>query len=243
MQSIIVLGASGGLAEAFLPRAVERWGLVLQGRRCDVLSERVKALGADRAVAIEAHGAEPELPQQLWDAAVKLGQPCGLVCMVGTPGRLSDEAWSPESFADLFTVNSAVPLWHVHRWAQRMKAHGYPGNAVVLSTMQAVYPFEGSLPYALSKSGLELGVQILAKDYGPHIRVNGVAPGVNDAGMALASIQKGKYQPYIDRGIIPRYGHAEDVVEAVMFLLQPDLYMTGQTLLLDGGLTLRRDIG
>ena len=90
--------------------------------------------------------------------------------------------------------------------------------------MQALYPFEGSFAYALSKSGLELGVQILAKDHGPTLRINGIAPGVNQAGMALESIGKGKYQPYLDRHTIARYGRGDDVAKAVMFLLQPDVY-------------------
>lgn len=69
-----------------------------------------------------------------------------------------------------------------------------------------------------------------------------IAPGVNHAGMALESIQKGKYSKLLDQKIIPRYGQASDIAKLVSFLLDPDLYMTGQTILYDGGLTLRRDL-
>ena len=58
------------------------------------------------------------------------------------------------------------------------------------------------------------------------------------AGMAEASIASGKYDRYLKDGIIPRYGRALDVARAVRFLLEPDNYITGQVLSVDGGITL-----
>jgi NAD(P)-dependent dehydrogenase (short-subunit alcohol dehydrogenase family) len=82
--------------------------------------------------------------------------------------------------------------------------------------------------------------RILAKECrGPvNIRVNVIAPGVTAAGMAEASIASGKYNRYIDEGTIPRFGRAADVARAVRFFLEPDSYVTGQVLTVDGGLTL-----
>jgi pteridine reductase len=56
--------------------------------------------------------------------------------------------------------------------------------------------------------------------------------------MAQASIASGKYERYIADGAIPRYGQAEDIARAVRFFLEPDNYVTGQVLTVDGGLTL-----
>jgi NAD(P)-dependent dehydrogenase (short-subunit alcohol dehydrogenase family) len=56
--------------------------------------------------------------------------------------------------------------------------------------------------------------------------------------MARASIASGKYAKYLDDGSIPRYGSARDVARAVRFFLEPDNYITGQVLTVDGGLTL-----
>jgi NAD(P)-dependent dehydrogenase (short-subunit alcohol dehydrogenase family) len=56
--------------------------------------------------------------------------------------------------------------------------------------------------------------------------------------MAEASIASGKYERYISDGVIPRYGRAEDVARAVRFFVEPDNYITGQVLSVDGGITL-----
>lgn len=81
--------------------------------------------------------------------------------------------------------------------------------------------------------------KILAQECrgGDDIRVNVICPGVNEAGMAEASIAWGKHDHYLRDGVIPRFGRAEDVARAVLFFLEPDKYTTGQVLTVDGGLT------
>ena len=56
--------------------------------------------------------------------------------------------------------------------------------------------------------------------------------------MAEASIASGKYDHFVQEGIISRFGRAIDVARAVRFLLEPDNYITGQVLSVDGGITL-----
>jgi NAD(P)-dependent dehydrogenase (short-subunit alcohol dehydrogenase family) len=58
--------------------------------------------------------------------------------------------------------------------------------------------------------------------------------------MAEASVSSGKYDSFVEKGAIPRFGHPEDIARAVRFFLEPDGYVTGQVLVVDGGLTLRR---
>jgi len=96
--------------------------------------------------------------------------------------------------------------------------------------------------YAAPKAALVHAARILAKQF-RSVRVNVVAPGATVAGMAEASVSGGKYDNYISSGAIPRFGRPEDIARAVRFFLEPDAYVTGQTLLADGGLTLRRDQG
>jgi NAD(P)-dependent dehydrogenase (short-subunit alcohol dehydrogenase family) len=137
-------------------------------------------------------------------------------------------------------VNYLGPLLLAREAAGRMRAQGTPGAIVLISTMQAVALFPGSSVYAGAKAALLHGARILAKECrGPaNIRVNVVAPGVMAAGMAEASIASGKYDRYLNDGIIHRFGKANDVARVVRFLLEPDNYVTGQVLLIDGGITL-----
>ncbi|MGB9604741.1 MAG: SDR family NAD(P)-dependent oxidoreductase, partial [Bryobacteraceae bacterium] len=164
----------------------------------------------------------------------------GLVVLVGEAARVSDGAQWETVLKRSLEVNLAGPLALAREAAERMQAAGTPGAIVLFSTMQAVGLFPGSLPYAAPKAGLLHGARVLAREYrGPaNIRINLVCPGVIAAGMAEASIASGKYDRYLREGIIPRFGRAEDVARAVRFLLEPDNYITGQVLVVDGGLTL-----
>ena len=69
--------------------------------------------------------------------------------------------------------------------------------------------------------------------------MNVVAPGVNNAGMAEASVKSGKYDEFVRKKTVPRFGRPEDVARSVLFFLKPDNYMTGQILTIDGGLILK----
>ena len=110
-------------------------------------------------------------------------------------------------------------------------------SIVFISTMQGTAVFSGSTTYAAPKAALVHTARILAKQW--RIRVNVVAPGVNNAGMAEQSVQSGKYDSFIEKKVIHRFGRPEDVARAVLFFLEPDNYVTGQVLTVDGGLSSR----
>jgi NAD(P)-dependent dehydrogenase (short-subunit alcohol dehydrogenase family) len=168
----------------------------------------------------------------------------GAVICVGDPSRVAAESLDLQLAQDSLAVNYTGPILLARDCAEELAARQVPGAVVVLSSMQGIAPFAGSLAYSGPKAALVQGARILAQDYGgaSGVRVNVVAPGVTDTGMALGSIQSGKYDPYVEQGIIPRFGHPEDVARAVAFLMVPDNYVTGQVIVVDGGLTLRRSM-
>src|SRR6185436_10204497 len=86
---------------------------------------------------------------------------------------------------------------------------GADGAIVFISTMQAIGVFSGSTAYAAPKAALIQAARILAKQW--PIRVNVVAPGVNNAGMAESSVRSGKYDPFLEKGVVPRFGRPSDV--------------------------------
>jgi NAD(P)-dependent dehydrogenase (short-subunit alcohol dehydrogenase family) len=198
----------------------------------------LKAEGAHVEISSRTHGIRADITladdrKRLLDSLPKL---YGLVVFTGSPAR--------GEIADAMRISHQMnyegPILLAREAAERMKAAGTPGAIVLFSTMQAVALFPGSTAYAGEKAALLHSARILAKECRgqANIRVNVIAPGVMAAGMAQASIASGKYERYLKDGSIPRYGKAEDIARAVRFLLEPDNYITGQVLSVDGGITL-----
>jgi 3-oxoacyl-[acyl-carrier protein] reductase len=226
---VVVAGGSGGLGSAAVRSLVRDWRVVFSYRSN---ASRAAEL-AGIATAVQADLLDPDGRLRLLDAAPSL---YGLVVYAGAPARSNDVA----TFRMAHEVNFLGPILLAREAADRMKASGIRGSIVLISTMQAVAVFPNSTAYAAQKAALVHAGRILAKECRgkTDIRVNIICPGVNQAGMAEASIASGKYARYLDEDVIPRYGRPDDVVRAVRFFLEPDNYVTGQVLTIDGGLTL-----
>lgn len=233
-REIVLAGGTGGLGGA----VAELLGA--EGARL-VLSYRANTERAakwkDRAAVVQADLVEAGDRRRLLDSAPSL---YGLVVLAGDPARATGAAELEETMLRSWRANCQGPILLAREAAERMKQAGTPGSIVLTATMQAVGLFPGSTVYAAPKAALVHAARILAKECrGPaNIRVNVVSPGVTAAGMAEASIASGKYDRFIDEGVVPRFGRAADVARAVRFFLEPDNYVTGQMLSVDGGMTL-----
>ena len=233
-REVVLAGGSGGLGSATAELlAAEGARLVVSYRqnadRASRLASIATILQCDLGVAADR--------AKLLDAAPAL---YGLVVFAGDPARVADPAALEQTMLRSHQVNFLGPILLAREAADRMRASNTPGAIVLISTMQALALFPGSTAYATPKAALIHAARILAKECrGPSgIRVNVVAPGVTAAGMAEASIAAGKYNRFLDEGTIVRFGRAADIARAVRFLLEPDSYVTGQVLAVDGGLTL-----
>ena len=254
-RTVLVPGGCGGLGAATVALLVRDGAHVVAGYRSDAgraerLAAKLNAQGPGLVTAIQADITRPEGRQRLLEAAEEApGGIYGLACFVGDPARVKLEDLDEKALNASLTANFSAPLLLARDVGLRMLERETDGSIVLLSTMQASGEggvFEGSVNYAAPKAALTHAARILAKQWGPSIRVNVVAPGVNAAGMALQSIKSGKYDRYIDSeidgkaGIVARFGRPEDVARVVRLLLEPDNYITGQVITVDGGLTLRR---
>jgi NAD(P)-dependent dehydrogenase (short-subunit alcohol dehydrogenase family) len=186
---------------------------------------------SDVATVIQADLSNGADRARLLDAAPSM---YGLVVFSGMPAR------SEKLLEVSMEANFLGPIRLAREAAARMKQAGTQGSIVLISTMQTSAIFANSTAYSAPKAALVHAARILAKECRgtADIRVNVISPGVNDAGMAKASIASGKYAQYLESGAIPRYGRAADIARAVRFFLEPDNYVTGQVLTVDGGLTL-----
>jgi 3-oxoacyl-[acyl-carrier protein] reductase len=248
---VLVAGGTGGLGSATSVLLARDGATVVAGylsdrERAERLKQALEAKYDCKIHLIAGDISTPDLRASYIDCADSLGQGLyGLVCFTGDPARVKFDDATESDLQDSFSKNYIGPLLLAREAANRMINRGNKGSIVMISTMQAVAAFESSINYASPKTALIGAARVMAKQWGGSegIRVNVVAPGVNRAGMALKSIETGKYDFYVEQKIIPRFGRPEDVARVVRLLLEPDNYITGQVITVDGGLTLRRDRG
>jgi len=121
------------------------------------------------------------------------------------------------------------------------------GTIVNVSSLHAFATLDGFFPYAAAKSGLVGLTRSLALDYGPHgIRVNVVAPGFVRTRLVQESIDRAEDKAAAERAMVAgvalgRIADPHEIARVVRFLASDEAsYVTGASLLADGGLTARR---
>jgi 3-oxoacyl-[acyl-carrier protein] reductase len=239
-KSIILAGGSGGLGASVAELLAERGAIPIIGckrnrERADALAKTIFDKYQVIAPVVVGDILQEDVRQELIAKAGEAGVLYGMVPLVGQPARVPIASATEQDLIESMRENFIGPVLLARDFAAALA--GADGAVVFVSTMQGVAVFAGSTVYAAPKSALIHTARILAKEW--PIRVNVVAPGVNDAGMAQQSIRGGKYNVFLEKGLIPRFGRPSDVARAIAFFLEPDCYVTGQILTVDGGLTVK----
>jgi pteridine reductase len=132
---------------------------------------------------------------------------------------------------DLIGANLKAPLFLSQAVAPAL--HANRGLIVNLADIHGVRPLRRHPVYSVAKAGLIMLTRSLARELGPHVRVNAIAPGPvlwPEDGLDTALQAE-----IIDRTALKRPGSAEDVARAVLFFATEAPYITGQILAVDGG--------
>jgi len=130
--------------------------------------------------------------------------------------------------------------------AGRVMADRGGGAIVVFASTNAFFAEESNVPYSATKGGLVMFVRNAAMDLARHrIRINAVDPGIIDTRLSAALVHDPVAGPdYLKRIPAGRYGTPHDIAKVVLFLASDDAeYMTGEDVIIDGGLTLGATLG
>ena len=138
---------------------------------------------------------------------------------------------TPAQFDTLFASNARAPWFLAQAAAPALRAAG--GAIVNLGDIHGEQPLRDHGPYSMAKAALLMATRALALELAPEVRVNAVSPG------AILWPEHGKSddekQALLAKVPLARAGSAEDVAEAVRWLLQDARYTTGHVLRVDGG--------
>lgn len=235
-EAALITGAAQRLG-ASIARA-----LALQGIHVVIHYQRSKTAALDLQGEIAASGGRASILQgdlekqesleHLVGSAIDLAGPLDI--LINNASIFEENSFSEmtlESLQQNMTINTYAPLVLSRHFA----AQGRHGNIVnMVDTMVMDYDRK-HVPYHLSKRALHALTRIMALEFAPAVRVNAVAPG-------LVLPPKGENLAYLERlsssNPLLCHGGAEDVVEAVLYLLRAD-FVTGQTVYVDGGRHMR----
>ena len=240
-RTAIVTGASRGIGLAIAQRLVDDGArVVITARKPDPLAEAVEQLGgSDHALGVAGHADDPEHQHEVVQKAIETFG--GADLLVNNTGI--NPVYGPLIDVDLgaarkiFEVNCLAALsWVQQAYRAWMREHG--GAVVNVSSIAGIGTAPGIGFYGASKAMLNHITQELAVELGPDVRVNAVAPGIVKTRFATA-LYEGKEAEVTANYPLKRLGVPDDVGSAVSFLLSDDAgWMTGQVVVIDGGVTL-----
>ncbi|GAA4669016.1 MULTISPECIES: SDR family oxidoreductase [Amycolatopsis] len=237
----IVTGASRGIGLGIARELVRRGAKVcVTARKPEPLAEAVRELGGP-GVAIGVPGKADDAAHQQ-EAVTRTVEAFGsldlLVNNTGINpvfGPITDI--DPAAAAKILGVNVLAPLsWIRLARDAWMGEHG--GAVVNIASIAGLHASPGIGMYGVSKAALIRLTTELGAELGPGIRVNAVAPAVVKTQFATA-LYEGREEEVTASYPMKRLGVPEDIAGAVAFLLSDEAsWITGQTLVLDGGVTL-----
>ena len=237
----IVTGASRGIGLGVAQRIVDEGGrVVITARKADALESAVAELGGpDKAAFVAGPDDDPDHQDEAVAKAVELfGGLDHLVNNTGinpTYGRMIEMDLS--AGRKIFEVNVlAAVSWAQKAFAASLQANG--GSIVNIASIAGLKPAPMIGMYGASKAALVHVTEELALEVAPAVRVNAVAPAVVKTKFAGALFE-GREDEVSSTYPMKRLGVPEDIASVVAFLLSEDAaWITGQTLTVDGGLTL-----
>jgi NAD(P)-dependent dehydrogenase (short-subunit alcohol dehydrogenase family) len=239
----IVTGASRGIGES-IARTFAAHGakVVVAARKMDTLLPIAESIGAN-AHAVAAHtGKEADCKRLVDESIAKFGKVDVLVNNAatnpyfGTFVDIEEGAWDKT-----FEVNVKGYFWMTREVVKHLRAREAAGSIVNMASVAGIVASPGQGAYAMTKAAVLSMTKTLAYELaGNKIRVNAIAPGFVDTKFASAVLKNDVLLDEVLR-LTPmkRYGQPDEIAGAALYLASDSAsYLTGQAIVIDGGMTI-----
>ena len=244
-RTALVTGASQGLGAAIALRlARDGYDLAVTEMTAEPLSNTLSSLQAvgARAVPIELDVRDQRsVETAVEEAAAALGGLDVLVNNAGVTLRRNAVDVTREEWETVLSVNLTGTFFMSQQMAKHLIAENRPGCIVSLASTHGVVALAQRSTYGISKGAIIHMTRMLAFEWASYgIRVNAIAPGTIETPSRAAYFTENPQarESMLSRVPMGHFGTPEDVAGAVAYLAGADgAFVTGQTLLLDGGLT------
>ena len=252
-RNVLVTGGSSGIGQAIAVRFAEYGANVA----INYLRQPEEAAGTEEQVQacvnkVQREGVrdvlvrgdvsnEDDVVRMVGEAVDGLGGIDVLVNNAGIQISRPTEELSSEDFDRVLAVNLRGAFMCAREAIRHFLAAGKPGSIVNISSVHQLIPKPGYVGYSASKGGMQNLTRTLALEYaGRGIRVNGIGPGATVTPINRAWIEDPEKRRQVEEHIpMQRAGDADEMAGVTAFLASDDAgYITGQTIFVDGGLTL-----
>ncbi|RAI59045.1 SDR family NAD(P)-dependent oxidoreductase [Roseicella frigidaeris] len=245
-KAALVTGAASGIGLALATQLARNGAKVAINHLADdprgpEQVERLRAEGLDVIAAPGNVGDAADAPRLVEQAVQELGRLDYLANNAGTPGtrtsippvaldRITEALWN-----EVVQVNLVGVFRCTKAAAPALRAA--KGAVVNTASIAGLGQVGSSLAYGATKAGVVSLTQNLARALAPEVRVNAVAPGAVDSAWAIEWTNEQR-SGSIEKALLKRRCTPDDLAEVMLFLLAGAAMVTGQTVTVDGGLTL-----
>jgi NAD(P)-dependent dehydrogenase (short-subunit alcohol dehydrogenase family) len=243
-RTAFVTGASYGIGAATaLALARAGFDVAVAATRVENLSDVVAQLEAVSArvvpVALNLRS-HSNIEQAIATVTDAFGRVDVLVNNAGISNRKAAVEITPEEWEAVMQTNLTGTFFMCQQMGRHLVRGGRPGSIVNMASTHGVVGMAQRLIYGTSKAAIIHMTKMLAIEWAQHgIRVNAIAPGTVETPSRAAFLADPKTrETMLNRVPLHRFGTAEEVAAAVCYLVSPEAaYITGHTLMMDGGLT------
>lgn len=235
----LVTGAGRRLGRAFASALASRGAAVAihyHGSRAGAEALRAEVIGGGgTAEVFQADLGDAQAAAALAGrVTAEMGRLDVLVNSAAVMHKVSFRDTTPALFDEVMQLNLRSAFFVTQGAAAELTARR--GSVVNIADLAGLEPWPGYAVHSLSKAGMVMLTRVLAQGLAPHVTVNAIAPG---AVLVPDDYDEAERRRLAQGTPLKRLGEPRDVVEALLFLLEQDGFVTGQVLVVDGGRVLR----